>query len=234
MPQTTNRQVQRDRFNCPIGPGTVYNSLLDISNATRKRATQINHLEVDRMQKLNKIMERNQRYNEYIRNRVKEKTEKSLQELKAFQKVLNEEYKVDNFKTMELGFKREYVMTPRTARRFKLETRVYHSGFDRKAFRPEINRKIRQMDPTRTTRIMKKILLEKSKDQSDILIDRNLSVDGFYKMLEDRTNLKRYMYGRKPTIVRFETPGDLEASKVIDAVSRSNDPDAENRNQSDP
>ena len=178
------------------------------------------------MHKINKIMEKNQRYTDYVQSKMKEKTEKSLQELRAFQKVLNEDYRVHEFKTMELGFKREYLMTPRTARRFKLETRVYHSGFDKKAFRPEITKKIRQMDPTRTTRIMKKILLEKSKDQSDILIDRNLSVDGFYKMLEDRHNLKRYMYGRKPTVVRFETPSDIETNKIIEAVTKINEPDS--------
>lgn len=204
MPQATNRRVQRDRLNCPVGKGTVYNSLLDISNATRARAMKVNIIESERTKKLHKILEKNQRHTDFIQGRVKERTERALKELKAFQQVLNNDYKVSNFRTMEKGFRRELVQTPRTARRFKIETRVFYSGFDMKNFKPEIDRKLRQMDPTRTQRIMKKILLEEFKDRSDVLIDRNLSEKTFLEMLDNHNNLKQYRYHRKKSMVSFE------------------------------
>lgn len=204
MPQTTNRKVQRDRLNCPVGKGTVYNALLDISNATRARAMKVNIIESERTKKLHKIIEKNKRHVDVLQGRARERTEKSLKELKAFQQVLNNEYKVSNFKTMDKGFRRELVQTPRTARRFKIETRVYYSGFEMKTFKPEIDRKLRQMDPSRTQRIMKKILLEEFKDRSNILIDRNLSEKTFLEMLDNHNNLKQYMYQRKKSTVTFE------------------------------
>lgn len=204
MPQTTNRKVQRDRLNCPVGKGTVYNSLLDISNATRARAMKVNLIETEKTKKLQRILEKNQRHTDFIQGRMKERTERSLRELKAFQQVLNNDYRVSNFKTMDRGFRRELVQTPRTARRFKIETRVYYSGFDMKTFKPEIDRKLRQMDPSRTQRIMRKILLEEFKDRSDVLIDRNLSEKTFLQMLDDHKNLKQYMHHRNKSIVTFE------------------------------
>jgi hypothetical protein len=204
MPQATNRKIQRDRFNCPVGKGTIYNALLDISNATRARAMKVNITESERTKKLQKIIEKNKRHVDIIQERARERTEKSLKELRAFQQVLNNEYKVSNFRTMDKSFRRELIQTPRTARRYKIETRVYYSGFEIKNFKPEIDRKLRQMDPSRTQRIMKKILLEEFKDRSDILIDRNLSEKTFLEMLDNHKNLKQYMYHRKKSVVTFE------------------------------
>jgi len=223
MPQVTNWKLLRDKNSSPIGKGTLHDSLMNISALTSQRAMKMNLLEMERLQRINRIYDKNKRRNDVIMSRVMERTEKSLKNMQAFRHVLNNDYCVDNFKTMSLGFKRNMVQTPRTARRFKLETRVYHSGYDMKAFQPEINRRLRQTDPTRVTRIFKNVLLEKFQEESNIVIDRKLSSSGFHRMLNDKDNLKKYGYQRMKSTVRFKDEEEEEIKESDETKKNSDD-----------
>lgn len=83
MPQTTNRQLVRDINNTPVGQGTVYNAMLKISAATRERAKTVNEGEQLRLGKVTRVMERRQRVADNTQNRVLEKVQKQLKELRV-------------------------------------------------------------------------------------------------------------------------------------------------------
>lgn len=212
----TNLRLIRDKNSCPIGKGTLHDTLLNISASTRERAIKLNHLESERLQRIRKLHETNKRHSEFVTGRVMERTYKSLQDLQAYQYVLNNDYRFAQFKTMDPQIRAEALLasrtarraeaihTPRTARRYKMETRIYHVGYDMNSFRPEINRRLRQTDPTRISNIYKKVLLEKFKKESDLVIDRRISHSGFYRMLEDKHNVKDYAYTRLKSTVRFQ------------------------------
>ncbi|XP_033764350.1 uncharacterized protein LOC117345385 [Pecten maximus] len=204
MPQVTNLRLIRDKNNSPIGKGTLHNALVNISTSIRDRAVKLNALENDRLKRINRMYDKSRRHSEYLSAQVLQRTQKSLQDLNAYQYVLNNEYRVSQFKTMDPRFTRECAQTPRTTRRYNLETRIYNTGYGMKSFRPEINRRIRQTDPARVTKIFKKVLLEKFKNESDLVINRKISHSGFYRMLEDRNNLKDYTYHRLKSSVRFD------------------------------
>ncbi|XP_069117811.1 uncharacterized protein [Argopecten irradians] len=215
MPQVTNLRLIRDKNNSPIGKGTLHNALLNISTSTRDRAVKLNILENERLKRLNRLYDKNKRHSEYLSAQFLQRTQRSLQDLNAYQYVLNHDYRVSQFRTMDPKFTRECAQTPRSTRRYNLETRIYNTGYGMKPFRPEIDRRIRQTDPARVTKIFKKVLLEKFKDESDLVINRRMSHSGFYRMLEDRNNLKDYSYQRLKSNVRFE---DEEKSQTNASV----------------
>jgi hypothetical protein len=185
MPQATNRGLVRDMNNCPIGKGTVYNTLLDISAHTRQRAIQANVCELERLGKIERFLEREQRIREVIRSRLVAKTQKSLRDMQAFEKVISNEYRVKNFATMRRGFDRSMIQTPRLERRVKIETRIYNSGFSMKALQPEIKRTQRKMDPERKRRFVKRKILEYCHDQSDVVINREVPSSAVYRTFRD-------------------------------------------------
>ncbi|OWF44039.1 hypothetical protein KP79_PYT21151 [Mizuhopecten yessoensis] len=196
MPQVTNLRLIRDKNNSPIGKGTLHNALLNISASTRERAVKLNVVENDRLKRIISMCDKNKRRSDYVSSVVLQKAQRSLQELNAYKDVLNNDYSVSQFKTMDPRFTRQCAQTPRTVRRYNLETRIYHTGYGIQPFRPEINRRIHQTDPARITKIYKKVLLEKFKNESDLVIDRKLSTSSFFRMLEDKNNFKDYTYQR--------------------------------------
>ncbi|XP_060075530.1 uncharacterized protein LOC132555191 [Ylistrum balloti] len=204
MPQVTNLRLIRDKNNSPIGKGTLYNALVNISTSTRDRAAKLNVLENDRLKRLNRMYDRDRRHSEYLANQVLQRTQKSLQELTAYHHVLTNDYTVAQFKTMDPQFSRESAQTPRSVRRYNLETRLYYNGYGMKPFRPEIDRRIRQTDPARVTKIFKKVLLEKFQNQSNLVINRQIPHTEFYKMLDNKNKLRDYQYQRLKSKVRFD------------------------------
>ena len=76
--------------------------------------------------------------------------------------------------------------SPKTARRLKLETRIFHGGYDMNHFKPEIKRKIRSVDPKTIGMILNRVLIEKNSDQSGEVIDRNLSDSDYYTRLKEK------------------------------------------------
>ena len=218
MPQATNLRLARDTNQCPVGKGTVHDSLHTISTLTRTRAARLNILEAEKTKRINNIFEKNRRHTEKMATRVLERTRKSLNNLQAFRHILNNEYCVNNFTTMSRDFQRELVQTPRIARRYKLETRIYHSGYDINDFKPEISRRLRQIDPDRVHRIYQKVLLEKFKGKSDMLIDRNLSKTKFDMLLHDKDNLRKFTYQRKKTEIENS---EVNTDEVINEKDRA-------------
>jgi len=163
--------------------------LLDESLKIHARAKRLNQLENEKLERINRIIKRNQKARENILSRVLSRTENSLNTLRGFKDVVNKDYAVNNFETLTEGFNssiRGRVLSPRTARRLKLETRVYYSGFERRWFKPEIQRKMRQSNPLRAYDILKKVLLAKCENDNNNMIDRNLSISAFHSEVQNR------------------------------------------------
>ncbi|OWF53372.1 hypothetical protein KP79_PYT21611 [Mizuhopecten yessoensis] len=170
-------------------------SLGDILEASMKfeaRAKRLNEREAEKMERIQRSIVRNQRVSDNLRSRVMARTEASLKNISGFQKVLSKDYTVKKFKTMEKGFNQRYRLrpvSPRTARQLKLETRAYYSGLDRRWFQPEIERKMRQQDPTKVQKILQKVLKEDCEGRNQLL-DRYLSEDAFQQEVYNRLNNK--------------------------------------------
>lgn len=79
------------------------------------------------------------------------------------------------------------------ARRYIIESRVFNSGFNMKAMKPEVYRRIRKLDPIYKYKIFKKNLLVKFKEQN-VEINRAISDETFYKMLSDRQHWRELNY----------------------------------------
>ncbi|KAK3594994.1 hypothetical protein CHS0354_019924 [Potamilus streckersoni] len=194
MPQATNVKAVRALTLCPTGPDSVHKQVANMCALNRQRALQINKVEVNRLEKLTKFIEKERKESEVIQSRIMERMTKSLQERKALHRVLVEDYRVDNFITMKKNFNPEDIDTEdrKSLRRFILESRVFNSGFGMKSLRPEVRRKLRQMDPVRKIRCFKKKLLEHNKAESNFLINPAIPDYAFYKMLSDRKHWKDY------------------------------------------
>ncbi|KAL3861105.1 hypothetical protein ACJMK2_007177 [Sinanodonta woodiana] len=194
MPQATNLKAVRALTLCPTGPDSVHKQVAKMCALNRQRALQINKVEVSRLDKITKFIEKEKKESEAIQSRIMERMTKSLQERKALHRVLVEDYRVDKFITMKKDFNPMDIDTEdrKSLRRFILESRVFNSGFGMKSLRPEVRRKLRQMDPVRKIRRFKRTLLEHNKAESNFLINPAIPDYAFYKMLSDRKHWKEY------------------------------------------
>ncbi|KAK3087080.1 hypothetical protein FSP39_001390 [Pinctada imbricata] len=194
-----------------VGRGHVFADIAKESLKTRLKTERANEIEMERLLRMNKSMEREQRMREAVLERMKARTEKHLGDLTGYRRVLNTEYKVSNFSTMKKGFRRKYVYSPRTARRLKLETRIYHGGYQMNYFQPEIQRKLRNVDPTTMNKLFKKVLKELNEEGSGEVIDRNLTDNDYYEKLKEKTEKAKICHLPK---ICDKSHNDHHAAKV--------------------
>ena len=176
MPQATNRKLLRDMGGTPTGKGTVYTAMLASTAKSRERLLKQNDSEAQKLQKITNILDKNCRTSEVMYRNVIDKTKKRLREIEAFQKVVTEDYRIDKFRTLQIGFAPE---TSRiSTRRLAVETRFYYAGFCMTSLKPEIERKLRLMDPERGRTRFKRRLLEHSRRETSSLtkLERSTSV----------------------------------------------------------
>lgn len=167
----------------------TFSRLDEISQRTRARANRVNMEEEARLQKMQRIIEKEERFKSNMLNRMSSKSERSHQRLKGYERVLQENYRANCFNTLKKqGYKRPWVQSPKSARQFAQEIRIYHGGYDKRNFEKEIERKIRQVDPTRVQRILNKVLTDKSKEKSNFIADRNLETEEFYEAFKHNMN----------------------------------------------
>lgn len=167
----------------------TFSRIDDIAQKTRARANRVNLEEEARLQKLQRMIEKEERFKTNLLNRIYTKSEKTHKRLKGYERVLNEDYTARSFDTLQnRGFKRPWVQSPKSARRFAQEIRIYHGGYDRRNFEKEIERKIRQVDPSRVHKIFHKILTEKAQEKSSFVADRNLETSELYKTVKEKMN----------------------------------------------
>ncbi|XP_052819497.1 uncharacterized protein LOC128245396 [Mya arenaria] len=193
MPQATNLAVAKEKEFSPVGPGTVFNHVLKISNATRERANLINKTEEARLQRMQRLLDKEKRFSNNVRNKVMQRASKTLTEKRALLKLLENDYKVKNFITMKQDFNPSQIEDVETARRYVIETRVFNSGFNVKSMRPEVRRQIRMLDPNHKYKTFKKKLLDDTWSKN-VEIDRTINDQTFDKMLHDRKHWRDYNY----------------------------------------
>lgn len=181
--------------------GNFRGDLLDISLRTQARAKRLNELENEKMKKFNNTLMRHERVNNNILNRLHKRVDEVQKSRRGFQEVLNSDYKFSKFHTMKRRYfwEEERPISPKTARKIKLETRIYHSGFEKRWFQPEIESKVRKTDINRVHGLVRKVLLEQCVKDSHRVFDRQLSNAAFYKdiddCLKDKAEIKLF---RKP------------------------------------
>ena len=89
---------QNDRF---VGKGHVFAEIIKESLKIRMRTERANEIELERLARVNKIIDKEQRLRDSVLDRVRKGTEKHLEDLSAYRKVLGKEYKVSNFASMK-------------------------------------------------------------------------------------------------------------------------------------
>ena len=103
------------------------------------------------------------------------KLRQTIEELEAYRKVVNS-YKADRLQTMKWGYQpRDVPKTPRSFQRYKLETRLYHSGYSINTLKPEVLLQIEKNKPGERREMFQKKLLETSRKRSNFLIDRKMT-----------------------------------------------------------
>ena len=170
------------------------------------------------MGKIQRLIDKENRFRNTLQDRVIERTKKSLKEKQALIQLLNKDYKVDNFITMKSDFDMNRIETKHDARHYIIETRIFNSGFNTKSMRPEINRQIRKLDPCRKYRVFKRRLLEDNRSRN-IEINRAIPDSAFDKMLKDKNNWTVY---NKPA--EHERTGSLPK---LDIKAHAEEPDRE-------
>ncbi|KAL4220910.1 hypothetical protein ACF0H5_019176 [Mactra antiquata] len=193
MPQATNMKVWRDKELSPVGPGTVFNKVSEISASTRERVQLVNKTEEYRLERIMRLIDKEHRFTSNLQNRVIERTSKILKEKKALSQLLEKDYKVKNFITMRQGFDSSTIDNKEHARRYVIESRVFNSGFNMKAMKPEVYRRIRKLDPNHKYKLLKKRLLADAKEQN-VEMNHAVSETAFDHMLHDRKHWQKYNY----------------------------------------
>ncbi|XP_076086219.1 uncharacterized protein LOC143056913 [Mytilus galloprovincialis] len=188
----------------PLGKGSLCSSILKISSNTRDRAVKANLVEIAKTERLKSIFDQQKKETDVLTDRVINRTCKSLKEKTAWHHVLNTNYSTPYFKTLQHGFNKRDVYTPKTSQHIKVETKVYDIGWDKSIFKTDICRRLLQTDPRRKQERERKLLLNKSRRKSQIVIDRQISTSAFYRLLQDPSNIHEYKYERKPTLVTFQ------------------------------
>ncbi|KAL3861599.1 hypothetical protein ACJMK2_007625 [Sinanodonta woodiana] len=192
MPQVVSLKALENVAFRPIGPGSLFNKSLHVSDQTRKRAQHANNIENRRLDKIMSALKREQRVKDNIQARVIQQTSQSYTERHALQEVLSNDYRVDNFITMKKKLKPEDIHDRKTMRRFILESRVFNSGFGMHALYPEVKRKIKHSDINWEVGRRKKQLLRKNQEVSKTVINPTISQSAFRRMLTDRTHWTQY------------------------------------------
>ncbi|KAK3581356.1 hypothetical protein CHS0354_016199 [Potamilus streckersoni] len=192
MPQVISLKALENVAFRPIGPGSLFNKSLQVSDQTRKRAQHANNIEKRRLDKLMSTLQREQRFMDNIQARVIQQTSQSFTERHALQEVLSSDYRVDNFITMKKKLKPEDIHDRKTMRRFIIESRVFNSGFGMHALYPEVKRKIKQSDISWEVGRRKKLLLRKNQEVSKTVMNPTMSQSAFRRMLSDRKHWTQY------------------------------------------
>lgn len=181
-----------------VGKGTVFANITKESLRVRMRMNRVNELEDERLQKLTKLMNRDQRVQAVLLQRVMERAERNIEHMRGYREVINNDFKFDNFRTMEHGFRKRLVESPRTARQISLETKIYNGGYQPGYFKHEIKRKIRQADPNVFHRVVKKVLKEQSQKESGEVLDRKMSDMTYYRTLKEKQQKGQFYF--KPQV----------------------------------
>lgn len=181
-----------------VGKGTVFANITKESLRVRMRMNRVNELEEERLQKLTKLMNRDQKVQALLLQRVMERAERNMEHMRGYREVINNDFKFDNFRTMEHGFRKRLVESPRTARQISLETKIYNGGYQPGYFKHEIKRKIRQADPNVFHRVVKKVLKEQSQKESGEVLDRKMSDMTYYRTLKEKQQKGQFYF--KPQV----------------------------------
>lgn len=181
-----------------VGKGTVFANITKESLRVRMRMNRVNELEEERLQKLTKLMNRDQKVQAVLLQRVMERAERNIEHMRGYREVINNDFKFDNFRTMEHGFRKRLVESPRTARQISLETKIYNGGYQPGYFKHEIKRKIRQADPDVFHRVVKKVLKEQSQKESGEVLDRKMSDMTYYRTLKEKQQMGQFYF--KPQV----------------------------------
>lgn len=89
-----------------VGKGTVFANITKESLRVRMRMNRVNELEEERLQKLTKLMNRDQKVQAVLLQRVMERAERNIEHMRGYREVINNDFKFDNFRTMEHGFRK--------------------------------------------------------------------------------------------------------------------------------
>lgn len=181
-----------------VGKGTVFANITKESLRVRMRMNRVNELEEERLQKLTKLMNRDQKVQAVLLQRVMERAERNIEHMRGYREVINNDFKFDNFRTMEHGFRKRLVESPRTARQISLETKIYNGGYQPGYFKHEIKRKIRQADPNVFHRVLKKVLKEQSQKESGEVLNRKMSDMTYYRTLKEKQQKGQFYF--KPQV----------------------------------
>lgn len=181
-----------------VGKGTVFANITKESLRVRMRMNRVNELEDERLQKLTKLINRDQKVQAVLLQRVMERAERNIEHMRGYREVINNDFKFDNFRTMEHGFRKRLVESPRTARQISLETKIYNGGYQPGYFKHEIKRKIRQADPNVFHRVVKKVLKEQSQKESGEVLDRKMSDMTYYRTLKEKQQKGQFYF--KPQV----------------------------------
>lgn len=181
-----------------VGKGTVFANITKESLRVRMRMNRVNELEEERLQMLTKLMNRDQKVQAVLLQRVMERAERNIEHMRGYREVINNDFKFDNFRTMEHGFRKRLVESPRTARQISLETKIYNGGYQPGYFKHEIKRKIRQADPNVSHRVLKKVLKEQSQKESGEVLDRKMSDMTYYRTLKEKQQKGQFYF--KPQV----------------------------------
>lgn len=181
-----------------VGKGTVFANITKESLRVRMRMNRVNELEEERLQKLTKLMNRDQKVQAVLLQRVMERAERNIEHMRGYREVINNDFKFDNFRTMEHGFRKRLVESPRTAQQISLETKIYNGGYQPGYFKHEIKRKIRQADPNVFHRVVKKVLKEQSQKESGEVLDRKMSDMTYYRTLKEKQQKGQFYF--KPQV----------------------------------
>lgn len=162
------------------------------------RINRVNELKEERLQKLTKLMNRDQKVQAVLLQRVMERAERNIEHMRGYREVVNNDFKFDNFRTMKHGFRKRLVESPRTARQISLETKIYNGGYQPGYFKHEIKRKIRQTDPNVFHRVVKKVLKEQCQEESGEVLDRKMSDMTYYRTLKEKQQKGQFYF--KPQV----------------------------------
>lgn len=180
-----------------VGKGAVFTDIAKESLRIRMRVKRVNELEEERLQKLTKLMNRDQGVQRILLQRVMDRAERNIEEMRGYRKVVGTDYKFDNFRTMKHGYKRRLVESPRTARQISVETKIYNGGYQPGYFKHDIKRRIRQTDPDVSHRVVRKILKEQCQESGKVL-DRNVSDLTYYRTLKEQQQKGQFYF--KPQV----------------------------------
>ena len=157
--------------------------LHNLTISSHRRARKLNERESFRYSERLRMLDRNARLQQARQDRVCGKLQASLQELNAYRSVLSQEFRVDQFDTMTLGYRaKEAQKDPNRRQRFAYETKIYHSGFNKKNLRRPIQEKMVELNPVNRKCEAYQERLEKLKSKNKVYnIDRNMPLSAIYR-----------------------------------------------------